>query len=136
MTMPAPTPTARPAAPPAAEPVARTFYEPLLHLLDHNPAIYLSFGVYWWTLKRLLRTADYHREYLGDSDDPVCRKRMQRYAGTDPRDILRLAAGHHRAKIEHGEMYDGGSYFPDDSGDTYALNDPDFGPAERGMPAA
>lgn len=133
MTVPAPTAPARPAAP---KPVARAFYEPLLHILDHDPAMYLSFGVYWWTLKRLLKRAGFKREYLGDADDPVCRLRMSGFVGTDPRDIMRLAAQHHRAKIEWGERYIGSSYYPDDTGDVYHLEDPDFGPVAHGMPAA
>lgn len=134
MTVPAP--IAPPAARAKPKPVSRSFYEPLLHILDHDPAMYLSFGVYWWTLKRLLKRAGFEREYLGDADDPVCRQRMRSFMGEDPRDILRLAAHHHRAKIDWAEQYNGGSYYPDDTGDGYDLNDPDFGPFERGMPAA
>jgi hypothetical protein len=112
-----------PATPPAAN------FEPLLHLLDQDPLAYLSFGVYWWSLKRLLRESGYERYYLGASDDPPVRVRINALVGRDPASLLAVAAHHHRTKCEWGERYDGGSTFPDESGDTYTLRDPDFGPA-------
>jgi hypothetical protein len=104
-------------------------YEAILHILDHDPASYVAFGVYWYPLKRLMLDAGHKRWYLGTADDAPTRARIGSSIGRDPDLILRHAAHHFRAKCDAGERYLPGSTFPDDSDDTYLTHDPDFGPA-------
>jgi len=104
-------------------------FEAIAKLLDANPATYRAFGVYWWTLKRLMRESGMRRWYLGPTDDLPCRMRIRREIGTDPATLLAAAAHHYRTKALHGEAFDGGSRYPGDDDDPYELVDEDFGPA-------
>lgn len=47
--------------------------ENILRALQASPTRYRAFGVYWWPVKAMLKTAGYtteHLHYLGDYEDP------------------------------------------------------------------
>lgn len=89
--------------------------------LTGNPALYRSYGAYWWSIKKLLRDNGVD---FGEDDELITREHV---AYSDPVDLLCAAAIYQEHIIDGGGMNNNIHQFTiDDEPFDYSLEDTDM----------
>ena len=109
-------------------PVTRQQLGAVAQLLNQDPASYHAYGLFWWTIKALLRRemgGEARLWFLGPADEPRSREMVARIY---PQEQQQFAAAleHYRRKVEIGEIYADHSYLPGRDMTPYTLYDPDM----------
>lgn len=93
-------------------------YTELARWITQEPNRYRYFGVWWWSLKDVLRRDGFE---LGTNDNPAVRQRLSVLAPDDAA-VVRAALREMRRNL--GAYLDGSCQFPD--GEAYYLHDADM----------
>lgn len=101
------------------DPLAFVKWDKIADLAKRDPKNYLSYGAYWWSIKRLCRE---HGFDLGSNDDTEAREACES-ANPDPLELWYACVDHSQAHTKY-TFRNGVCNLPD--GTPYTLHDPDM----------